>query len=180
MAVSWKKLKERASQVTGFQIPIIGAGVSWQPKEADVTKAHKLFVFLEDKRVLFYEEEWEFMPHAIQSVMHIREYLVERILMETDQDSPLYKSSKELRDACIEFLDLTQKLERTANGMLDWKQSNYRLMRIVLGQLRRRFGKELLNLSVLFEINVEDNLATIIPVSPNHDASLLSEDGHGQ
>lgn len=174
MAISWQKLKERANQISGFELPIVG-GVSWQPKELDLTKARKLFIFLEDKRVLFYEEEWEFMPHVIQSVMNIREYLVKEILMETDQDSPLYESAKELRDACIEFLDLTQKLERRDGRMIDWKQSNYRLMRTVLGRIRRRFGKELGEISIRYKVDVEENLATIIPVSPNFEEDLLNE-----
>ncbi|MEQ8676538.1 MAG: hypothetical protein RIC84_25205 [Aggregatilineales bacterium] len=175
MTVKWKKLREKANQITGFQIPIIGAGLSWEPKELDISKANKLFVYLDDKRVLYYDPEWEFMPHVIESVANIRQYIVEKILMETDSDSPLYESCKELRDASVEFLDLTEKLERREGGMPEWKETNYRLMRMVLGRLRRRFGKELAKLAILYKVDVEDNLATILPVSPSFDEQLLNE-----
>jgi hypothetical protein len=172
MKISWKKIRETLNSINGIQI----GGISWDVKALDITKAHKLFVFLEDKRVLYSEEDWEFMPQVIQSVANIREYLVNNILMETGSDSLLYESTKELRNACVEFLDMTNKLERSNDGRPDWKESNYRLMRIVLGRIRRRFGKELGKISIHYKVDVEENLARIIPSSPNHDSKLLNEE----
>lgn len=169
MSVSWKKLREGANRITGFQLPIIGAGVSWQPTELEVTKARKLMVFLEDKRVLYQSYVDEEMKYCIESVLKIREYLVSQVLMKADQASKLYEYAKELRDGCVEFLGIVEVHKKS-------DMSSYRLLRTALGRLRRVFGHSLLKISLTYEIDVEMNLATIIPASPNHIPWLLDED----
>lgn len=169
MTISWKKLREGANRITGFQVPVIGAGVSWQPTELEVTKARKLMVFLEDKRVLYESYVNEQMDYCIESVLNIRGYLVTQVLMEADQTSKLYECAKELRDGCVEFLDIVEVRNKS-------DMSPYRLLRAALGRLRRVFGHSLLKISLTYEIDVERNLATIIPASPNHIPWLLDED----
>ena len=44
---------EIANRITGFEIPIFGGGVSWNPATLDIEVSRRLLTFLVDRRALY-------------------------------------------------------------------------------------------------------------------------------
>lgn len=171
------ELAELQAQVTwdiNTNRPIIGFALAVKPKERDVTKAQDIVTFLQDRRVLYRESEWEHVAYCIESVMKIREELVQ-LRRNTNSDSPLHKYAENMRNGCIEFLEMTEKLEKSESGYYVYRTDNYRIFQAALGRIRRVFARQLLNLSIAYDVDIDEHLASIVPISDNHDPSLLEE-----
>jgi hypothetical protein len=153
---------------------VVGFGITLKPKARDKEKAQDFITFLEDRRVLYYEPDWEHVQASIESVQKIREELL-RLKRNTKSDSVLHLCAEKLRIACVEFLDVAERLEKREDGYYSWETSNYKIFRAMLARIRRVFGKQLLYFSIAYDVPIDERLASIIPYLPNHDASLLDE-----
>jgi hypothetical protein len=67
------KFSEIDRRVTRFSCPIFG--VSWDPGVAKVASAHRVLVYLEDRRVLFEPFEAESPGNCLQSCSICASYL---------------------------------------------------------------------------------------------------------
>jgi hypothetical protein len=155
--VNRMKFTEVASRITGFSIPLFG--VSWQPPVSDVGAAKKLIAFLEDRRVLYSPYEVEIVDHIFMSVIEIRHFLTD-ILTAGGIGKELEDHVRALRGACRAFMSNDTKHGRYANytsGLQNFKLNQE------LGEFRRTVGFHVAALSTRYGINIEDDLASILP-----------------
>lgn len=150
MAISFNKI---AKSFTGFSTPIFG--VSWSPPETEREVVRKLFIYLEDKRVLYYPFDMESPHHVVDSILEIRKHLTE-ILMKLDESSELILHFRMMRASCRKFLDYFSK-EKLG------KRFFYPESLTKLGELRGVFGLQIAQLSVKYGIDVDDELSIILP-----------------
>lgn len=153
------KFKEIANRLTGISSPIFG--VSWNPVE--VTKARRIISFLEDRRVLYNPYEMEMPQHCVQSVLEIRRFLTTEI-GDLAFESHLAESLRAMRAACRKFLEVVQAdgdhLVLSANrhgGAASW------IFNSALGELRGVFGVHIATVAVQYGLDVENDLASILP-----------------
>jgi Family of unknown function (DUF6650) len=172
------KFSEIVSRLTGFSCPIFG--ISWNPKEADVTKARKVITFLEDRRVLYAPSELEVPEHCVRSVIDIRHFLTTELVV-LDFDSELSKSLRAMRAACRKFLNTVQDGERRVITF----DSNYNqwagwVFIGALGELRGVFGIHIAKLAGQHGLDVEDDLASILPAEdePELEREALDDAGN--
>lgn len=155
-------------------IPEIGFALVVQPKEYDYPKARDIVTFLEDRRVLYVTPEWENVNYSTESILKMREELL-RLERNTQLNSPLHKYAEKMRKGCIEFLEMTEKLQKSEAGYYKYNTDNYRIFQAALGRIRRVFGNQLLYLSIAYDVDIDEDLASIIPTADNHKPSLLEE-----
>lgn len=162
------RFDEIASRFTGFSTPVFG--VSWQPAEPEVGAARRVVAFLEDRRVLYAPDEMEVPQHCVHSVLDIRHFLTVELGALTDGD--LHRSLRAMRAACRKFLDTVGPdddeivLFGGQHGhWASWKFSG------ALGEMRGVFGLHLARLATEYGLDIEDELAQILPGADEaHDA----------
>jgi hypothetical protein len=155
------KFKEIASRLTGISCPVFG--MSWTPPEPDISVARRLITYLEDRRVLYQPCEVEIPEHCVHSIIEIRKYLTQE-LSKSDLSAELSNNLRAMRGACRKFLTRVQCKDREiipfANQhghFASW------IFMDAIGQLRGVFGVHLAQLAVRHGLDIEDDLAEIIP-----------------
>jgi hypothetical protein len=160
-AIKSKSLLSRLGGVSAF-----GFGVSFKPTEADRTIVRELLTFLEDRRALFVQAIWEQPDHVVQSVQQIRTELT-NALKRLGEKSPAAEACRLMRGACRDFVSkvgetaLRPEEIRLAQG---WQGENFL---IALGALRATFGQQIALLAHLYEVDLEEHLAAILPPVPD-------------
>ncbi|MEA3277209.1 MAG: DUF6650 family protein [Pseudomonadota bacterium] len=152
--------KEIAKRLTGFSSPIFG--VSWNPPESETTIAKRIITELEDRRVLYNPSAMEIPAHCVQSVIEIRRLMSNELGSLSDK-STLASSLRAMRAACRKFLDTVNADERiieygTQHGHYASWQFNG-----AIGELRGVFGVHIAQVAVQHGLDIEDDLATILP-----------------
>lgn len=155
------KFKEIASRLTGFSVPVFG--VSWNPPEAERSIARRMITSLEDKRVLYNPNHLEVPEHCIHSVVEIR-HLLTHELSTLQQESALGMHLRGMRAACRKFLDTVQADERVSRfGMSPGHYASWIFLSAV-GELRGVFGLHVAAIAAQYGLDVEKDLASILPV----------------
>lgn len=155
MAILRKTPLGEAKNITGISTPLFG--ISWDPPPDKREIAAGLVTFLEDKRVLYVPHDMEYEAWAESSVLQIHEELT-RTLQQCPSDEDLGRPIKAMLAACRMFLDLMGPPHGRGRFFDDQN------MWVTIGQLRGIFGVELAELSAAYGIEVEGELASIIPV----------------
>jgi hypothetical protein len=160
------KFKEIANRLTGFSSPIFG--VSWNPVEAEVTKARRVISFLEDRRVLFDPIEVERPEYCIQSVLEIRRFLTEE-LGNLSFDDELAKNLRGMRAACRKFLNTVQNDDRNIIVFAN-RQGHYASWIFIgaLGEMRGVFGMHIAKIAIEYGVDIENDLASILPAGDDN------------
>jgi len=156
------KGKALASRLTGISSGIVG--FSWTPPTDEKDKARRLLVFLEDRRVLYQPHQREISPHVVKSILEIRQRLT-KDLEDLPQDSPLGESIIGMRAACRKFLDETSYCR---DGDLDLWAMPQALM-FCLGELRALFGIHVAKIALMYDLELEGELARMVPNDPVDD-----------
>jgi len=155
------KFKEIIKRITGISTPVFG--VSWNPGDTEREAAQDVIAFLENKRVLYVPSEMELPEHCVHSVLQIREFLTSKI-GKLPQDSELTTSLRAMRGSCRKFLDSTSSrngdIIRFGNHNGHWASWEFNG---AVGELRGVFGVHLAKIAVAYGLDVEKDLATIIP-----------------
>lgn len=161
------KFVEIISRLTGFSIPVFG--VSWNPPEPDVQKARRIIIFLEDRRVLYAPSEMELPAHCVQSVLEIRQFLTQE-LGSLQAETDLAATLRAMRAACRKFLDKVQDrggdIVRFGHRPGHWASWEFNG---AVGELRGVFGVHLAKLAAQHGLDVEDDLASILPAQAEND-----------
>lgn len=157
------KFQEIASRLTGFSTPVFG--VQWNPPESQRAVARRVIAFLEDRRVLFVPSEMEVPGHCVQSILRIREFLTQE-LGGLDSDQPLAQSLRAMRAACRKCLATVEADDRRIiefgahyNHYASW------IFNGAIGELRGVFGIHIATLAVAHGLDVEGDLASILPAA---------------
>lgn len=163
-----KSFREIANRINGFEVPIFGGGVSWNPPSLEIEVARGLITYLEDRRALYNPYWCETADYVIRSILDIRERLTTD-LENLDPSSSLAKSIRVMRSACRSFLD---KIEANDSHFTFHRPSPFwdteeREFFMALGELRSTMGILIAQIAVRFGIDVEENLATIFPDLPS-------------
>jgi hypothetical protein len=166
------KFSEVARRLTGISCPIFG--VTWDPGVAKVTSARRVLTYLEDRRVLFVPFEVEMPEHCVESILDIRRFLTTELGQLDDKDEDIAPHIRAMRASCREFLKRSEEIDggpqgfrRPFHGSQEW------MFNQLLGELRGMFGIHVAQLSAKFGIDIEDELAVILPaeVSDAEDGS---------
>ena len=107
MARSTRKKKrlgfrELAARLSGLSVA--GLGVSWAPSQTEREIVREVFVFLEDRRVLFAPFLRDANHFTRESVEMMRAQLTEAV-QHLPEDSPTADHLRAMRAACRRFLD---------------------------------------------------------------------------
>lgn len=154
------KHTEILNRLTGLSCPLFG--VSWNPPESQRSLARKIIIFLEPRRVLYSAYEYESVCPCIQSVTEIKNYLTAE-LPGIDDSSDLNSYVRAMRNACNKFLNKCPdrkefRCHACENGNIDnW------IFTSALGELRGVFGIMIGQIAAAYGLDVEDDLALIIP-----------------
>lgn len=151
-------------RITGIGCPIFS--ISWTPGESSRKIARDVVLFLEDRRVLYIPSEMECPGHCVHSVLDIRSFLTTQLQRATD-DETLSGYLRAMRIACRKFLDRMNHNERKERDFLrhadSWGHWASWEFASALGELRGTFGVMLAQLAASYGVDVEDELASIIP-----------------
>jgi hypothetical protein len=144
--------REIANRISGISIPVFG--VSWQPPESERRIVRETFIFLEDRRALYNDFAHEIDQEVAQSVLAIRNELTEALkrLPEASEAVPCFKS---MRAACREYLDTARGHGRGWNGPFSFMTQ--------LGRFRAIIGVQVAYLAVKFGIDIDGELAHVVP-----------------
>lgn len=162
------KFREIINRITGISIPVFG--IQWNPPEAEISKARRIITFLEDRRVLYAPENLENIDHCIESILRIREFLTSEI-GNIDSNTELSKNLRAMRASCRKFLDETSEKE---NGRIVFSRNSLRSFPFEkfyskLGIMRGVFGIHIALIAVAYGLDVEDDLASILPNLDEHE-----------
>ena len=151
--------QEIASKITGFSTPVFG--MQWTPPSKEREIAKSVVTFLEDRRVLYNPTELELPHHCISSVIEIRHFLTTK-MNDLDQNGELAKNLKTMRAACRKFLDSAQRLD-----VQHFSHGSYQswVFYSSLGEMRGLFGMCLSQILLSYGLDIEKDLASILPAS---------------
>ncbi len=168
--------KEILSRLTGISIPVFG--VQWNPPEADRSVARRVIAFLEDRRVLYVPSEMEVPGHCVESVLRIREFLSTEIGT-LAQGGALCASLRAMRSACRKFLAVVEADKREGRPIIMHANElgHYAswVFNGALGELRGVFGIHIAALAAGYGLDVEDDLASILPAPDSSDPEDVAE-----
>ena len=153
-----KKNFKLLKNITGISCPFFG--ISWNPSKTERQKIRKLLTYLEDRRVLFNPYHLEVPIWVSESIIEIRTKLTD-LISEFDEESEVVEILRMMRASCRRYLDQTSKLQskRFINDIL--------IQNII--ELRSVFGICIAKLSVMYGIDIEVELADIIPLINDED-----------
>jgi hypothetical protein len=168
------KFSEVARRLTGISCPIFG--LSWNPGVAKVASARQVLTYLEDRRVLYAPWEVEIPEHCVESILEIRHFLTDQLGHLDSHDEDIAPHLRAMRAACRHFLSTSDGLRDGPARLQPWMAGTPGWMfNDALGELRAVFGIHIAQLSAKFGIDIEDELAVILPAEVN-DAEDGSED----
>lgn len=156
--LSFNDIKER---LTGISCPFFA--ISWNPPESERKIAQRVISFLEDRRVLYNPSELEMPRHCVEFVCRIREYLTSE-MQQTENGFNLFSHIKAMRIACRKFLNrLNSKDDRFLNEARYNGNFSSWVFGSALGEIHGTFGNMVAQILAAYGIDIEDDLATIIP-----------------
>lgn len=105
--------------------------------------------------------------HVVQSVLHMRNELTNG-LKRVGDNSPARDAMRAMRASCREFLDTTSAtgMGRGAR-MSEYGTYQQETFLLELGKLRSVFGRQLATLGYLYGVDIEEQLASILPPDPS-------------
>jgi len=154
------KFTEIANRLTGISTPF--GGLSWQPSSSETNAASRVIAFLEDRRVLYSPDALEVPSHCVHSVIEIRHFLTSE-LGSLDTSSELAANFRAMRTACRKFLEDVNgghDVISHANQYGHWASWKFYS---ALGEMRGVFGVHLAKIAAAFKLNIEDELAKVLP-----------------
>ena len=166
------RFREVLARLTGLSSPVFG--VSWNPPEPHVQVARRVVAYLEDRRVLFVPSEMEVPDHCVRSVLEIRRFLTAE-LQSVDGDSEIADSLRALRAACRKFMNTVgarsdiMVFGAHRGHWASWEFNG------ALGELRGVFGIHIARLAAAHGLDVEGELARILPGIADQDESERME-----
>jgi hypothetical protein len=168
MSLKKAKLKSQTlfSRLGG--VSAFGFGVSFKPTEADRTIVRELLTGMEDRRALFVQAIWEQPQYVLQSVQQMRAELTST-LKRLGEDSPAAAACRSMRGACRDFVTKFDGGKLRDMDQYFGKDKDSEDFLIGLGALRATFGQQIALLAHMYQIDLEEQLASILPPIPDSD-----------
>jgi hypothetical protein len=153
------KIADLARRIAGLSTPIVG--VSWNAPAADRDVVRAFLTFLEDRRVLFNPFQLE-VEHQVQySILEIRKHCTKTIEVLSDSSHAI-APLRGIRAACRRFLDEPLTHSRRFHQR-DFHEPEGREFFTALGEFRATVGAHVASLAVLYKIELQPELASIVP-----------------
>lgn len=161
--IQWRptmRFTELLNRLTGISCPVFG--VSWNPVDTERSIARRIIIFLEPRRVLYSSYDYESVCPCITSVTEIKNYLTSE-LQNIDEQSELNAYVRSMRNACNKFLSkCPDKKEFRCYACQPGNIDNW-IFTSAIGELRGVFGVMIGQIAKVYGLDVEDDLAQIIP-----------------
>lgn len=154
------KFTDMLKRITGISCPIFG--VSWEPPEFERDTARRIIIFLEPRRVLYAPLGVEALCSSINSVTKIKDYLTKEI-QQLNDESALSTYTRAMRKACNKFLSTFPDRRDEKCIYCKAGSDEYQIFMSSIGELRTLFGIMIGQISKAFGLDIEDDLAQIIP-----------------
>lgn len=139
---------------TGLGTPF--GSLQWEPKDDDKEISRRVISLLEDRRLLYIDFYWEIPHECITSASRIREELTG--LMANPDISPAHAQQlKLLRSYFRTFMDTRDDHGRRYH-------MGHEPFSVALGELRAKVGQVIGDLAARFDLELEPDLATIVPI----------------
>ena len=148
------------SKLTGISCPLFG--VSWNPPVLERTIAREVIIFLEPRRVLYSAYECEAVWPCIKSVLEIKNYLTSE-LQQAGEKSKISSYIRAMRNACNKFLNKCPDNNRFRSDACSAGNIDNWIFTSAIGELRGVFGVMLGQIVKAYGLDIEDDLAGIIP-----------------
>jgi hypothetical protein len=147
-------------KVSGGTFTVLGVGLRWDRKPGDEAVGRSVVNFLEDRRLLFGERHIEDEAHCVASALECRTFLTTQISVATP-DEPLEATLKAMRAAFRQFVDRAGPHGRN----FQHRRSMYETdpFSLALGDLRARVGEQLARIAWRYDIEIDEELARILP-----------------
>lgn len=155
------KVAELARRISGFTIGSFG--LQWTPPADERKTIRALLTFLEDRRVLYRPDNLAFAGEVEHSVLAIRQHCTETMAHLPEQ-SPAVGCVSLIRAACRSFLDQPRADFRNLRPIPSGIDQAGHGFFTALGELRARVGVPIAILAVRYEIELEPELASIVPL----------------
>jgi hypothetical protein len=148
-----------------------GFSLNWEKVPGDEDVARRVVTFLEDRRLLFSERHFEDELHCVRSAIEIRRFLTEELTTAKPGRS-LAESLRAMRLAMRAFVDAAGPDARNFSFR---NPTGTDLFSLALGELRALVGLHLAVIAGQYGIEVEEDLAEILPpeVPTDNDPSIL-------
>ena len=154
------------ARLGGLTLPGVG-GVSWKAPESERKVVRDAIKFLEDRRALYVDFDQEIQDQVVSSLLNIRTELTSA-LQRVSEGSPAAGAFKVMRAACRQFL--TEPHTHPDRGRMLGRQAREEdNFFAALGKLRGVFGQQIAALAYLYRVEVEEQLASILPPEPKDD-----------
>jgi hypothetical protein len=152
-ALRGTKIKFKGASALGF-------GTSWDISNVDRDAVRGFLTFLEDRRVLYVAQQLEVQDHVERSVLDIRKRCTDTLTAISER-APARKHIQAIRAACRRFLDEPHPEFRNLapHGRFVDEAGFF----TALGELRARVGAQIAALALYYDIELEPELASILP-----------------
>lgn len=149
-----------ARRITGISVPF--GGLQWaDPGPSDGEIVRRFVVFLEDRRVLYNAADLEVVGQVERSIHDIREQCTKTLQTLAPQVFAV-APIRAIREAGRRFHDDQQEEFRFFDGRRHHHEGNPGFF-VALGALRATIGQQVALLAAHYDIDVEGNLAAILP-----------------
>jgi len=136
-----------------------GFSLNWEKVAGDEEVARRVVTFLEDRRLLFGERHFEDELDCVRSAIEIRRFLTAE-LANARPGRSLAESLRAMRSAMRAFVDAAGP---DAHYFRDRNWMHTDRFSLALGELRALVGLQLAVIAGQYGIEVEDDLARILP-----------------
>jgi hypothetical protein len=147
-----------------------GFSINWEKVEGDEDVAREVIAFLEDRRLLFGKRHMEDEMYCVDSANAMRHFLTSE-LFRANAGRSLATSIRAIRAALREFVDAA------GPGACNFRYHRGGAMTdefsLALGELRSRVGVQVALIAYYYDIEVEDELAQILPPPLDDDPSIV-------
>lgn len=166
--IAFQKLANRLTGISAF-----GFGANWQAPEPEAAVVRNLIHFLEDRRVLYVDYCLEIPEEVNDSLLKVREELT-GALQQLPDGSPAIEPIRMMRAAARKFLNREHphfiNLVSHRRQDPDWRMPGISPeFFTALGEIRAVFGREITTLAYVYGIDVEAELASILPPEPDQE-----------
>jgi hypothetical protein len=168
----WFKKTEKvtaatARRITGISVPF--GGITWaDPGPSDAQNVREFILFLEDRRVLYNAHDLEVISQVERSIHEIREQCT-RTLQALPPKAFAVIPVRSIREAGRRFHDDQNEDFRVFDGRRDHRDSSPGFF-TALGAFRAVVGQQVAQLAAHYDIDVEGELAAMLPKIEGEDA----------
>ena len=159
----------RGTKIRFKGMSALGFGASWDLSNADRDAVRGLLTFLEDRRVLYVPQNLEVHGDVERSVHEIRQRCTDALTAISER-ALARKHIQAMRAACRRFLEEPPKFGNLMPHHFG-RFADEAGFFVALGELRASVGAQIANLASYYEIELEPELAAILPAEDKDGAA---------